>query len=277
MIFSWPPTDNIDYSLQQGTPQWHKARTQEGMITASEIGTLYQLSGSYGSRKALVEKKADIYWAPYYAEFGQTPSAYVQNMLDHGTRCEPIARILFERYIGETIEELGFVHHEGCRIGGSPDGVFQMHEGDSDETSKSVLEIKCPYTEGFSFPEEDKVHFLLHNRASAVAQLICNMVLCAAEIGFLVFYHEKSSTMEVFRVYYSSAVERIFKMFEREANRLFGHISNGCRDYSPSFGSAYMVEMLKNTDIHHLSTLHWQDGIGSPGPTLPINLSKHPK
>lgn len=118
--------------LKQGTPEWHQARL--GKVTASRVAdvTARTKSGFSASR------------ANYAAQLlcerltGQPTESYTNAAMQHGTDCEPKARIAYQFMTDTEVVEEGFIDHprilnSGC----SPDGLV---------ATEGMIEIKCPNT-----------------------------------------------------------------------------------------------------------------------------------
>lgn len=116
--------------LKQGSPEWHQARL--GKVTASRVAdvTARTKSGYSASR------------ANYAAQLicerltGQPTESYTNAAMQHGTDCEPKARIAYQFMQDVTVLEEGFIDHprilnSGC----SPDGLVG---------ADGMIEIKCP-------------------------------------------------------------------------------------------------------------------------------------
>jgi len=132
-----------DYTqCRQNTPEWLKLRS-DFALTASEVA---QAIGVHKSATALTL---------YHLKSQQmvpTVSNYVQQMLDHGKTCEPIALKEFSEKTGIKASPTGiWPFNDKLMIGASPDSI-----GVDDNGEKFVVEVKCPYMPNFNFEEEAK-------------------------------------------------------------------------------------------------------------------------
>ncbi len=120
------------FDLDQGSDEWLKFRL--GKVTASRMADMTARTKSgWGASRA-------NYMAELIAErlTGQTPERFVSWEMKRGTEVEPEARSAYDFYIGESVDQVGFISHEGLPMAGaSPDGLIG---------SKGMVEIKCPNT-----------------------------------------------------------------------------------------------------------------------------------
>lgn len=128
----------IFVQCQQGTPEWHQARS--GVITASCFAeAVSKMSRVSGKRKAGDPTSAsDKYAADLAIErisgqpYGAPPKAWV---LDRGHEMEALARMHYEARTGGIADEAGLVLTEDRLFGYSTDGFV----GDD-----GLIEIKAP-------------------------------------------------------------------------------------------------------------------------------------
>jgi hypothetical protein len=120
-------------NLLQGSEQWLAARV--GKLTASNASKIITAGGklSTQSQGYMDELISDCFCPGQNAWHGNANT-------DRGTAMEPLARAAFERRMGVTVEEVGFVTREDGVIGCSPDGLISSMGG----YHVSGLEIKCP-------------------------------------------------------------------------------------------------------------------------------------
>lgn len=116
----------------QGSPEWFAIRC--GKVTASRVSDVVAKTktGPAASRAN--------YMAELIAErlTGEPAEKFTNAAMQWGTEKEPEARSSYEFYRGETVHEIGFVHHPKIEASGaSPDGLVG---GDG------LVEIKCPNT-----------------------------------------------------------------------------------------------------------------------------------
>ena len=116
----------IHRDIEQGTDEWRAVRM--GKITASIVKSL--LTGTYKISK---DKKITLLAYDLAAEriTGRTTDGFISFDMQRGHQEEPIARELYERASGNTVEQVGFI--EDGIIGFSPDGLV----GDD-----GIIEIK---------------------------------------------------------------------------------------------------------------------------------------
>ena len=115
-------------SSLQNNAQWHEAR--KGKISASRIGSILGVDKRRSRDELLRQMVRD--WHGIETEF--TP--FVQEILEHGKRTEPIAIAAIQAERGEFIDDAGFIQHpEIDFLGCSPDGLIGDYAG---------VEVKCP-------------------------------------------------------------------------------------------------------------------------------------
>jgi putative phage-type endonuclease len=117
--------------VSQNTTEWRLQRL--GLPTASRVRDIMAKTktGPAASRAA--------YMAILVAEqlTGTPAESYTNASMVWGTDHEDEGRFAYEMETGETVEEVGFVHHPTLKSGASPDGLV----GDD-----GIVEIKCPNT-----------------------------------------------------------------------------------------------------------------------------------
>lgn len=118
--------------MEQRSPEWFAARL--GKATASRIvDVVARIKSGWGASRA-------NYMAQLVCErmTGTPQDAYVNGAMQRGVETEPEARIAYEFYSDNTVDEIGFIDHPTIAMSGaSPDG----HVGDD-----GSVEIKCPNT-----------------------------------------------------------------------------------------------------------------------------------
>lgn len=109
---------------KQRSPEWYKLR--EGRLTASDLAQSIG-KGKFGSRSALVQKKAWPDLAPFY-----TSAA-----MRWGTMCEPVALQCYQaKHDCVGVFEFGLIPHPTmATFGASPDGITDLGV---------MVELKCP-------------------------------------------------------------------------------------------------------------------------------------
>ena len=118
--------------IVQGSPEWFAIRC--GKVTASRVADVVAKTKSGPSTS-----RAN-YMAELIAErlTGQPAERFSNAAMAWGTEKEPEARDAYCFYRGETVKEVGFIHHPTIEQSGcSPDGLV----GDD-----GLVEIKCPNT-----------------------------------------------------------------------------------------------------------------------------------
>jgi putative phage-type endonuclease len=120
--------------MPQRSDEWYAIR--RGKITASEVGP-FALKSEKSLTKAAAGARAKVYAEKVAELFGcQQEPRFESYAMKRGTELEPVARVMYETITGNTVEEVGFVEMEGCRVGCSPDGFIDNRKG--------MVEIKCP-------------------------------------------------------------------------------------------------------------------------------------
>jgi len=117
--------------MEQRTIDWHTARL--GWITGSRIIDIMPGRSGYKAARAnyMAEKVTEILT-------GEPIQSFTSAAMEWGTETEPLARMAYEQYTGNDVEEVGFLAHPQIeKLGGSPDGLVE-YDG--------MIEIKCPNT-----------------------------------------------------------------------------------------------------------------------------------
>lgn len=116
----------------QGSVEWHQIRL--GKVTASRVADVVgKTKTGYGAGRA-------NYMAELIAErlTGEPSERFTNGAMQWGTEKEPEARDAYSFYRGETVQEIGFVHHPAIEQSGcSPDGLVG---------ADGLVEIKAPNT-----------------------------------------------------------------------------------------------------------------------------------
>jgi putative phage-type endonuclease len=118
--------------IEQGTPEWQALRV--GKLTASRVADMLATvkTGESMSRKNL---RADL-----IAErlTGNKTDSYSNSAMNWGVETEPQARVAYEVFSYNFVDQVAFVDHPTiANFGCSPDGLV----GDD-----GLIEIKCPYS-----------------------------------------------------------------------------------------------------------------------------------
>jgi putative phage-type endonuclease len=118
--------------VEQGTPEWQALRV--GKLTASRVADMLATvkTGESMSRKNL---RADL-----IAErlTGNKTDSYTNSAMNWGVETEPQARVAYEVFSYNFVDQVAFVDHPTiANFGCSPDGLV----GDD-----GLIEIKCPNT-----------------------------------------------------------------------------------------------------------------------------------
>jgi len=121
----------VDLEIKQGTDEWKKLRL--GKVTASRVADVMSKikSGESASRK---NYKMDL----VVERLTNTPtSSFTNAAMAWGTETEPLARMAYEAFKGEFVDQVVFCNHPTIEwFGCSPDGT----------TKDGLIEIKCPNT-----------------------------------------------------------------------------------------------------------------------------------
>lgn len=117
--------------MDQRTPEWFTARL--GKVTASRVADVVaKTKTGYSSSRA-------NYMAELVCEIltGTKQEAFTNAAMQWGNEQEPLARDAYSAYVGELVEEVGFIVHPTIeQSGASPDG----------HVAEGMVEIKCPNT-----------------------------------------------------------------------------------------------------------------------------------
>lgn len=121
----------IIHNLEQGSEAWKQVRV--GKITASRLSDVLA-SGKAGAPSKT--RQSYLYELASEIITGQAADSFTNAAMQHGTLCEPLARIEYEEREGLPVQQVGFVEVNE-RLGCSPDGLVGEN---------GLLEIKCPKT-----------------------------------------------------------------------------------------------------------------------------------
>jgi len=113
--------------FDQGTPEWMAERS--GKVTASALSNVMMAKTTAGYQN---------YMAQLICErlTGQPVETFKSSAMEYGTATEPQARAFYELESGNTVKQVGFVHHPTiANCGASPDGLIGTDGG---------LELKVP-------------------------------------------------------------------------------------------------------------------------------------
>jgi putative phage-type endonuclease len=115
--------------LKQGTPEWKNAR--KGKITGTGFAKVLSKKGNARKdymRQLVLERKT-----------GVITEGFKNEAMEWGTKTEPQARAYYESEWEASVEQVGFIEHEGIDfkryVGVSPDGLCG---------NTGCIEIKCP-------------------------------------------------------------------------------------------------------------------------------------
>ena len=113
----------------QGSPEWLADRC--GVASASRFASIMATikTGEAAERRnyrtdLVVERLT-----------GKPLESFQTAAMKQGTEREPLARIAYESFTGNLVEQVGFCRHDSIKAGASPDGLIDDDGG---------LEIKCP-------------------------------------------------------------------------------------------------------------------------------------
>ena len=122
----------VDLIISQGTDEWKQLRL--GKVTASRVSDVMSKikTGESAGRK---NYKMDL----VVERLTNTPtSSFTNSAMAWGTETEPLARMAYEAFTGEFVNQIAFCNHPTIEwFGCSPDGLVK---------SEGNLEIKCPNT-----------------------------------------------------------------------------------------------------------------------------------
>lgn len=114
----------IEVKIEQGTPEWHKARA--GKITGTRLANVFKSD----NLTLIDELIAEIVT-------GTTEEGVTTKAMQNGKDTEPIVRLIYQEVKGINIEEVGFCLAEwNDYLALSPDGFTFDRLG--------AIEIKCP-------------------------------------------------------------------------------------------------------------------------------------
>lgn len=119
--------------LIQGSEEWKQFRC--GKITSSRFrDVMSKGKGSEPSRTRL----SYLYEIAAEIITGKVADNYISPAMEHGTLCEPLARIEYEEREALPVQQVGIIEHPKYNnITSSPDGFIGEN---------GLLEIKCPKT-----------------------------------------------------------------------------------------------------------------------------------
>lgn len=134
--------------VPQNTVQWDLER--RGKITSSKMSIIMSEPKSKSDKEAgkLSEAAKGYMLDLIAAELVEPNTPYQGDAVQWGLTYESLARDHYSKKLGLPIESCGFIQpDENIFYGGSPDGVFNFHEGWPDEYKNQcgIVEIKCPY------------------------------------------------------------------------------------------------------------------------------------
>jgi len=118
-------------NIEQRSDEWFAVRC--GKVTASRVSdVIAKTKSGWGASRA-------NYMAQLIAErlTGEVADSYSNSAMQWGIDHEDEARVAYEFYENEGVQEIGFVQHNDLESGASPDGLVG---GDG------LVEIKCPNT-----------------------------------------------------------------------------------------------------------------------------------
>lgn len=121
----------IIHNLEQGSEAWKQIRV--GKITASRFADVLA-NGKAGAPSKT--RQSYLYELASEIITNQAADSFTSPAMEHGTLCEPLARIEYEEREGLPVEQIGFVQYNDM-IGCSPDGCVGEN---------GLIEIKCPKT-----------------------------------------------------------------------------------------------------------------------------------
>lgn len=120
------------HEVRQGSTEWLSLRL--GKVTASRVAA--------ATAKSITHSGPGISRTKYMEELiyehisGQPYEYYRSASMDWGLETEPLARAAYERHLGVSVLETGFVDHPFIPMSGaSPDGLVG---------GEGLVEIKCP-------------------------------------------------------------------------------------------------------------------------------------
>lgn len=135
------------HNVEQGTPEWHKARA--GVATASRFHDIVKKlkSGAYSA-----ERQKYLYTLAGERITGEIAETYGGGALERGKAMEDEARKLYEFQTDNVCERVGFITNGVWRAGCSPDSLIGADGGMEIKTKTPHLHIEC--LEDDKVPEE---------------------------------------------------------------------------------------------------------------------------
>lgn len=122
----------VDLTISQGTDEWKQLRL--GKVTASRVSDVMSKikTGESAGRK---NYKMDL----VVERLTNTPtSSFTNSAMAWGTETEPLARMAYEAFTGEFVNQIAFCNHPTIEwFGCSPDGLIG---------NDGLIEIKCGNT-----------------------------------------------------------------------------------------------------------------------------------
>jgi len=143
-----------DADLQQGSPEWLRARL--GHCTASRVKDALSVLKNGAPAQAAEDYMLELVCERLTGTFTET---FVSAAMQWGTEHEPEARELYSFSVSDVVQQVGILHHPTIDwFAASPDGLV----GD-----EGLVEIKCPtskkhirwFIDGV-VPEEHKLQML---------------------------------------------------------------------------------------------------------------------
>ncbi|CAM11663.1 Putative phage-related protein (endonuclease) [Candidatus Phytoplasma australiense] len=159
--------------LKQNTKEWYQHRTK--YINASEVASITG-DNPFKSQDTLIHDK--IFGSPFIT------NEYVK----HGTATEPLARNFFEKAIKKTYEPVNFVDDQDQIFSASLDGY--------NESTNTLLEIKCPYTSPDGSISSSWETFFITNNVPMYywCQVQCQLYCSKAKYAyFLVYFNDQKN------------------------------------------------------------------------------------
>lgn len=112
----------------QGSEAWFRARV--GVCTASRFADIMAKIDTAAYKNYLLQIATER-----LTGVSQAPT-FVNEAMEHGTLCEPLAKAAYETHTGDLIAECSlFIHGAYPFVGASPDGLIGADR---------LVEIKCP-------------------------------------------------------------------------------------------------------------------------------------
>ena len=194
--------------IEQGTPEWFKARL--GIPTASRFKEI--VTPAKGEKS----KSYKTYLYELLAErmTGESTEGFTSEWMQRGTELETHARSAYEFLFETNVQQVGFVLNDAKTIGASPDGLIGSDGG---------IEIKCPKAStAVRYMAEEKLPDIYKPQVQG------NLWLCEREWWDFVVYHPG---LELFvkRVYrdeaYIARLEEHITAFVEELEELHRRLS----------------------------------------------------